>query len=85
MLSSSAAAAALLLTGCADVPGKVHRGFTAVWRALRQLFSEKLWSVTAVLIVMWVSAVRRGVLGRLACVDGIGTLRPLWVMAPTAL
>lgn len=42
--------------GCADVPGKVYRGFTAVWRALRQLFSEKLWSVTLVLIVMWVAA-----------------------------
>jgi hypothetical protein len=45
------------------VPGKVYRGFTAVWRALRQLFSEKLWSVTLVLIVMWVSALGRGVHG----------------------
>lgn len=80
----SAAAAALLLPGCADVPGKVYQGFTAVWRALRQLFSEKLWSVTLVLIVMWVSAVRRGVvLGRPACVGGVGTLRPMWVTAPT--
>ena len=34
----------------------------AVWRALKQLFSEKLWAVTVVLIVMWVSecAVRGG-------------------------
>lgn len=38
------------------MPAKICRGFTAVWRALKQLFSRKLWSVTLVLIVMWVSA-----------------------------
>lgn len=43
--------------GCSDdAPGKVYKGITAVWRALKQLFSAKLWAVTVVLIVMWVSA-----------------------------
>lgn len=41
--------------GCASCGSKVYRGFTAVWRALKQLFSPKLWSVTVVLIIIWVS------------------------------
>lgn len=43
------------LAGCADIPCKLYAGVTAVWRALRQLFSAKLWSVTLVLLFMWVS------------------------------
>lgn len=45
----------VLHAGCQACGAKLCRGVTAVWRALRQLFSAKLWSVTLVLIVMWVS------------------------------
>jgi len=38
--------------GCSRASSKVYDGLVFVWRALKQLFSPKLWSVTVVLIIM---------------------------------